>query len=362
MANLFSPGKNQEQKVFLAVVKGALISIPILFVFILLFSSADLVFKKYFARLITLNISPEIVLRAILILGATLICLGAYSYLFRQTISQKKGENKRLLGYIETSTLLFLVNALFFLFILIQAAYLFGGQSNISSQGFTYAEYARRGFFELIAVAVISLLLLLTTEKYTRNNHAPAFKILSAILIVQVILIMASAFIRLSLYEEAYGLTTLRLYSHAFIILLAVIFGFLFYKICKGREEDYFAFRTFLTLLFFLIAMNFLDPDAFIARCNIKRFASTGKIDIGYLSRLSDDAIPDIIESLDQLDESSKKSLVYELSQRAKKNSSPSLSSWQSLNLSRLRAKKLLNTKIGDLRQYQNSRLAQPEE
>ena len=98
------------------------------------------------------------------------------------------------------------MNILFFIFIFVQFTYLFGGKTNISAQGFTYAEYARRGFFELIEVAIISLFLLLVIEKYIikeKTGHVLEFKILSTVLVIQVILIMASAFTRfISFYEQ----------------------------------------------------------------------------------------------------------------------------------------------------------------
>jgi hypothetical protein len=80
--------------------------------------------------------------------------------------------NKYSLGNVEASVVLGLVNILFFLFILIQFTYFFGGESNISSQGFTYAQYARQGFFELITVGILCLFLLLAIEKFiVRKNR-----------------------------------------------------------------------------------------------------------------------------------------------------------------------------------------------
>jgi hypothetical protein len=231
LSNLFSQrGVNKDQKVLSQVMKGVLMAIPVLLVFLLLFSSADLIFQKYLSDIINIDIEPETIFRSVLVLIATLVYIGAYSYSFQEKenqIATKQNSIGPSLGHIESSILLGSVNVLFFIFILVQLTYLFAGESNISAQGFTYAEYARRGFFELIAVAIVSLLLLLSTEKYIvkkETDHAIGFKIYSTVLVVQVILIMASAFTRLSLYEQAYGFTTLRLYSHVFIILLAVIF------------------------------------------------------------------------------------------------------------------------------------------
>jgi hypothetical protein len=368
LSDLFLSFKTKnDQKVFSQVVKGILMTIPVLFVFLLLFSSADLIFQKYVSNLININIEPEIIFRSILILIATLAYIGAYSYLFRKQENQinvQQNSKSYSIGRIESSILLGSVNVLFFVFMLIQLTYLFGGESNISVQSFTYAEYARRGFFELIAVAVISLFLLLFTEKYIakkETGHAIGFKVLSTALILQVILIMTSAFTRLSLYEEAYGFTDQRLFSHAFIILLAVIFCLLLYKIYKNKKENIFAFRVFISIILFLAVMNFLNPDMFIARRNIERFAAAGKLDARYLGRLSSDAIPDTIKILDISDEDLRNSFAHGLYWRAQDINSSYFSKWQSLNISRMKAKKILDLRMSEIEPYKDYQQQNPD-
>ncbi len=88
----------------------------------------------------------------------------------------QQNSNKHSVGQIESSIILGSINFLFSIFILVQLTYLFGGESNISRQGFTYAQYARRGFFELIVVVVVSLLILLTTEKYVIKKESEHIK------------------------------------------------------------------------------------------------------------------------------------------------------------------------------------------
>ena len=358
LSDLFSLHKvNKNQKTLSHIVKGVVMAIPVIFIFILLLSSADLIFQRYISDLVTINIQPETFFRFILILIVTFIFIGAYSYIFQESKKQKtiKQENKKyVIGNIESSVILGLVNVLFFLFILIQLTYLFGGVSNISTQGFTYAEYARQGFFELIAVAVISLLLLLTIEKYiAHKDKFPilGFKILSTTMVAQVIVIMVSAFTRLLLYEQAYGFTTLRLYSHIFIFLLGVIFCLLVYKIHWDSRENMFALRVFISVILFLVGINLLNPDLFIAQQNIQRFNDTGKLDVSYLSNLSDDAIPEVVKTLDMLDGDMKNSLGYELYWRTQVRD---FTEWQSFNISRARAKGILDSKTEELENYKD--------
>src|SRR5688572_31077318 len=84
-----------------------------------------------------------------------------------------------------------------------------------------YAEYARRGFFELVTVAALVLPLLLLAHWLLRHRPARqqrAFNLLAGLLVVQLFVIVASALLRMSLYRQIYGETELRLYTTAFML------------------------------------------------------------------------------------------------------------------------------------------------
>ncbi|HVQ44071.1 MAG TPA: DUF4173 domain-containing protein [Candidatus Saccharimonadia bacterium] len=326
------------------ITRGVLLAIPVLIVFVTLFASADLVFQKYAIDAFNLKLNSTAVAQTLLVTFVTLAFTGAYSYIFRQPEDESPDAapaTARLrLGKIEIAILLGAVNVLFFLFILVQLAYLFGGLSNISGQGFTYAEYARKGFFELLAVAMVAFGMLWAADKTvakTTAGHSLAFRLLSSALITQVILIMVSAFKRLYLYEQAYGFTTLRLYSHGFVIFLAVIFVLLLVKILRNQAENHFAFPAFITAIVFLAALNVLNPDAFIARQNLDRFHQTGKLDGVYFGGLSEDALPEVKTAIDVTTGDTKQQLIDSLATRSEP------SDWQSWNLARSRAGSIID-------------------
>ena len=355
VSELFSlKQKSKDKKVSSQIVRGILISIPFLIIFILLFSSADLAFQKYMSDLVSINVEGETIVRILLVLLVSCAFVGAYSYVFnvkKEVISYK--EKKLRIGGIESYILLGSVNLLFLIFISVQIAYLFGGQSNISSLGFTYAQYARRGFFELIGVAVISFFLLFGLDRYIQREKGSGlriFKILSSLLVVGVIVIMVSAFMRLLLYEDAYGFTTLRLYSHVFIIFLTVVFGLLIYKVLKNGKESNFSLGVFLSAILFLVGMNILNPDAFIAQKNIQRFNDGKKLDVYYLTTLSDDALPVTVKMLDISDESVKGEFAYYMYWRVQGKGSSN--NWQSFNVSHKRAKEIIAPKMEILEGY----------
>jgi hypothetical protein len=276
--------------------------------------------------------------------------IGLYSYSFQKqhkdqlNLEQTAANKWQLKSQIETFILLGVVDILFFLFLIIQSKHLFLGLPNATVNAIDYVEYARSGFFELIAVAVISFVLLLITERITPKvtvKHSLTFKVLSVVLILEVVAIMFSAFKRLYLYEQAFGFTTLRLYSHAFIILLAVIFFLFMYKIIKDTEENKFVFNSFIATMLFLVGMNLLNPDRFIARNNLLRYTKSMELDLGYLKSLSTDAIPEIIGKLNILD-SSQQNIVKEdlVNHFLNEKSDEYHSSWPALNLSRLQTDK----------------------
>ena len=340
--------KNAQQ-----IVRGVLITIPVVIIFGILLSNADPIFEKYASIFTHWNLSEETIGRIIFTIIVTIAGTAFFSYsLTRKADHATERSHARPLGHIETSILLGSVNALFFGFIAIQLTYLFGGESNIVAQGMTYAEYARRGFFELVWVAVISYLVLIVTEMFVEKDtekHSRMFKILTAAVILQVGVIMISAFYRMALYEQAFGFTTLRLYTHGFIILLGFIFAGLLYKILIEHRDNTFAFRTFLAIVIFVAGMNFFNPDAFIAQKNLERFAATGDLDTEYLATLSSDATPVLLEAMSITPGKMQHELGHKFYTRLHNDK---LQQWMEWNWSRAEEQKLLSPKTSELEKY----------
>ena len=226
---------------------------------------------------------------------------------------------------------------------MIQFTYLFGGEANIRSiPDYTYAEYARRGFFELIIVTVINLSILLIGLHFTKNDGKLDRLVhgLRCLLVLCTAIMLYSAHLRLNLYEEAYGYTYARIFAHTFIGLLCVLFMLTLYKLWRKELPLVKAFAIAALLTY--TVLNYVNVDAIIARKNIDRYLKTDKIDLAYLQELSYDAIPELTRLRVTGDEDmTAKNLSAFL--RDKGAELRSESPWQSYNLSKARAKQILS-------------------
>jgi fumarate reductase subunit C len=201
------------------------------------------------------------------------------------------------------------VVALFIVFVIIQFQYFFGGQANIHIEGYTFSEYARKGFGELVAVAFFSLLLLLGLGAITRReseSQRRVFSSLGVVLVGLVIVMLFTAFQRLGLYEMAYGFSRLRTYTHVFMIWLGLLLVVVVLLEITRRERAV-GLAMLLALLGFIISLNLLNVDSFIVKQNIQReirgvndaaFAQgRADLDAQYFLDLSDDAVPSLVNA-----------------------------------------------------------------
>ena len=284
----------------LAVGRGLLLVLPLLFLFGALLTAADAVYQKLVTQLF--HFDPSVFLNHFLLtLLLTTLAAGFGRRLFLAPFTAADPERSSklpTLGTIETGTILGLLNLLFLSFVLVQVRYFFGGTATIAATaGLTYTEYARSGFFELVWVAALVLPLLLGLHRLQNTGNTRALRLFSAQAAVQVALlfvILASAMLRMRLYQEACGLTELRLYTMAFMGWLAVIFAWFTLTVLRGRRE-YFAFGAVAAAFVLIIGLHVLNPDALIVRTNAARMP---QFDTEYVLSLSADAVPALVAVL----------------------------------------------------------------
>ena len=317
-----------------AVLRGVGLALPLLVVLGLLLASADVVFAGFFQWW-----SPVTVITHAVLLG-----VGAWGMagLLRLTSAERPPAVPVLpfrLGHVEATVVLGSLLALFTAFAVAQVVAISGGGRHVlETAGLTYAEYARTGFFQLLAVAGITLVALVGLRAVTDlrdPGHRLRFTVLAEAAIALTLVIVVVALRRLGLYQDAYGLTMLRLYSSVFAVWIGavlVLAGCGLAGLAAGRAWLFGA--AMVAGLALLLGLNVVNPEAVVVRHNVDRAVKTQKVDPGYLAELSDDAVPALVRSLPRLSEPARGEVLAAVCA----GSRPSTDGWAATNTSRRRA------------------------
>src|SRR6202158_4148053 len=283
--------------------RGLLIAAPIAIVLAAMLASADPVFASF----CNLNFDlGQLVRDAFFVLVGSLTLAGLLRLASAEPVSRVDGPVWRV-GSIEGLVVLAVLDAVFAAFAMAQAIAATGAAGDtLRAAGMTYADYARSGFFQLLWVAGITAIVLILFSRITsltQPNTKRAFLVLGQVGIALTLLIVFVAFQRLSLYEEAYGFTMLRLYSHIFAVWIAVVFLLLAADMAGlFRKRRWFVGATSISAIAALLALNLVNPEAVVVALNIDHARAAHKIDAQYFAELSSDATPALLASRSQLD------------------------------------------------------------
>ena len=322
------------------VLKGAMIALPILLLFGGLMASADPAFSQAIVRCFQLD--PVDVCECLFTFAlVTPLVGGMVSRLALPPLSEAQstspkvangttGSATRIIGSLEILTAVTLVDILFLAFVLVQIRYFFGGSGRVASvAGLTFAEYARNGFFELTAIAALTIPLILGAKTLISSSSQRWFSVASGILLGCVTLILASAMERMRLYVSVFGLTELRLYTGFFMIWLATAIGWAGWVVLSSQNRTFL--RNALVAGYAVVAaLNVANPDALIASKNLTLGKKT---DLTYLSNLSVDAAPVVAADMPRLSLTDQQTLRAQLLRNWK--SSADALDWRSTNYSR---------------------------
>lgn len=350
------------------ILRGLLISAPVLLVFTALLASADLVFADWVEHFFSLEFFEEMVQwlgHGLLSLATGFLVAGGLAYAVRKR-SPDWADHLSLAtipkfpGITESAVVINAVNVLFFLFVLIQIPYLFGGWANIDPQKFTYAEYARRGFGELVVVAILTLGMIVVLNALTprvASQQRLIFNLSATILLGLTCVMLASAFKRLLMYELAYGFTRMRIYPHVFMVWLSILLAW--FALTLWLRPGRLAIGVLVVALGFVATLDVINPDALIVRQNFQRYQEltasretadrqAQHIDAHYFAQMSEDALPALVAVADQSTDQVRQVIEKDLRQRADTMSkNTDWRRWQSFHLARMRAYQLLEDRYG---------------
>jgi hypothetical protein len=288
------------------IARALVITIPVLFVFTLLLRNADPVFRSYFTFP---NIQLDVLFSHVVI--AAVFAWIVAGWLRRALLAPPRGAAPVerpfavALGTMDVGLALGALNVLFAAFVIVQVGWLYGGEALVMrTTGLSYAEYARRGFFELLGVAALLLPVLLVAQALIPQSDTRAaalYRRLSAVLVLLLGAIMLSAGARMKLYVHYYGISVDRLYASAFMIWLAMVFVWLAVTVLRSRPRP-FAVGMIASGMTVLLTLNMMNPDGLVARYNLARagteISTAAGADPSYLATLGGDAVPALVDAL----------------------------------------------------------------
>jgi len=342
-------GDDRRAELGIRIVRGLLLAAPILVLLGVLLASADAVFASF------LRVDFDPVTPAEHVAALTAGAWGAAA-LLRVASVTPPGRLPALrppIGAVEAFVVLAGLCALFAVFTAAQLVALSeGGRHVLATAGLTYAEYARSGFFQLLAVAVITLgvlLLLRAATELASPGQRATFTAVAEVAVALTVVVVVVAVRRLNLYEDAFGLTMLRLYSELFSYWIGAVFLFLGAALAGvGHGRGWLVGAAVAAGLALLLALNVANPEAVVARDQLAGTRQVRRIDVAYVARLSEDAIPTVAARVPGLDPAARADLRARLCAAEPDGVSPSrFTGWAAWNLGRERAKRAVTRICG---------------
>ncbi|MEL7656704.1 MAG: DUF4173 domain-containing protein, partial [Bacillota bacterium] len=297
--------KNQKGKGILSGLAGILFFLPVLILVVTLLTDADAAFEGLMDR-VQISFSENMLeyIRQ-LVFGLPVACY-LYGLIYGNRYHRNTGHmtldsvNKNLIAFrfapdVTVYSALTALNLVYAVFFLAQAAYLFSAFGDSLPQSMTYAEYARRGFFELCAVSGINLAVIAAAHLIVKRDKIKILHGETAILCLFTMALIVTAISKMGMYINYYGLTRLRVYTSWFMVVLF----FLFIIVLLRQFKEFHGTRiAVIGFLCFFLVLCYGNADGMIAKYNIDRYQSgtLESLDIEALSDLSDAAVPHLYE------------------------------------------------------------------
>lgn len=285
------------------VVRTAAISLVALVVFGGLFASGDAVFGAWVGHLVPDLAWDSIIARTFVLVGVGGSVLAAcYLALNPPQVDRVAlGEPRPVAKVWEWLVPVGLVVAVFAGFVIAQTAAMWGGSAYVREvTGMTYAEYVHQGFGQLTVATALTLATIALTVRKARQHSARdrlLLRLVLGVLCALTLVVVASALLRMSVYQQAYGYTVLRVLVDAFelwlglVVVLVVVAGIRW----SGR---WLPRAALLSGALLLVVLGLGNTEAWVAERNIAHYEATGTLDTAYLATLGADATPTIAAGL----------------------------------------------------------------
>lgn len=248
--------------------------------------------------------------------------------------------DKRPVQNVTMAVALSMISVVYILFAAVQFSYFFETRETMATQlGLTSSAYAVSGFGELLFITCLNFLIIALALRFTKQKDGKTqtyLKAIYTILIAFNFVIMASSHMRLEYYEYSYGYTIARFISHSFMLLLVILNVIMLARIYFDKIKVIKLFAV--AALLYFCALVAINPELYVARGNIQRYGSTGKIDAAYLFTLSGDAVSETCDFVEAHPEAYDAAAKAAMQDRYSEYAHTRNYNWQSLNIADERA------------------------
>ena len=241
--------KEKNDKV-INIIFGTIIGVFISGLILVLLTSADDYFDKFLSSIainINVNFNLWYVIKGI-IYFVILFVIGINLFKNKE-IALKESKMSRVNKTVIT-TMLFIVNFVFVLFLISEISKLCGNFLKVP-KGYIYSSYAREGFFQLLFVTLINFgIILYLIYKTNLVKEDKKVKCLVLSLIAFSIFLIFNSYYRMFLYIGKFGFTNLRLQVILFLFMEIILFGFIIKKIIRGAKKDGMVFLIIMIITY----------------------------------------------------------------------------------------------------------------
>ncbi len=176
------------------------------------------------------------------------------------------------------------------------AVVLGSAEAIIASAGVTPAEYARQGFFQLVAAAAVALMVVNASSLVGRQGLAVdrAQRIPALVVGVALVALTVASYSRLGFYIGAFGLTMLRLSVATFLAWLALMTVLSVARsVGVHAESNWLPSAAVLSAAALAVCYGAANPERWVAQVNLERATAESPVDIDHIRReLGADARP----------------------------------------------------------------------
>ena len=297
------------------VLIGLAVSLPLFFIVLVILVSADRAMENIVFDFIDILAEDILLVIPQFILGIPIamyvfgmMYVGASRRMQEKTTDEaykKSRESGRVLPKSAVFAALAPILLLYIIFFFSQLPYFLSGFSGKLPNELTYADFARNGFFQLLFLTALNLVLIICMQRYSRDSadhKSVSLRIFSILFSLSTLVLVAVALSKMIMYIQSYGLTRLRVHTTWMIVLIALVFILIIIKQMYNRFPLIRSIVVATLLMFSVLAFGRINYQ--IAKFNITMYkeGSHKELDFNYLIYdLGDESLLYILEH-DEMD------------------------------------------------------------